>query len=300
MNVERSDKHYVAKFKIIDTYPAFETFWKKWCRKAVTLQIEAWADEYMGAWPHLLAKQIECYADEGDDWRQMAAEHVFPFLENRIPEMSLAHENLLTLGSEVYDRASHVLGFDLDIVEVIYCGIGCGAGWATHYQAQPAILLGLENIAECGWSGKSSLAGLMAHEIGHLVHHSWRADHNINLESGPWWQIYEEGFAQRLESLVQRHERWHMVGEVYGKDWLAWCQENQALLAREFLRRVDQGETIRPFFGSWFEILGHKQTGYFLGHELIKTLENHFGLKEIALLEDLESNLRPVLVQMSN
>jgi hypothetical protein len=276
----------VAELTIIDTFPAFE--------------IERWKDVYMAKWPQLLSKQIECYADDGDDWRMMAAEHVFPFLEIRLPDMALAHVNLLALGSEVFDRATEVLEIDFNIVEVIYCGIGCGAGWATRYQAQPAILLGLENIAECGWSGKPSLAGLLAHEIGHLAHHHWRDQRELDSVSGPWWQLYEEGYAQRLESLVQGHERWHMVGEVYGDNWLTWCKKNRALLASEFLRRVDQGESVRPFFGSWFEFQGYKQTGYFLGHELIKALENQHGLKEIALLDNLESNLRPLLVDMAN
>jgi hypothetical protein len=32
----------------------------------------------------------------------------------------------------------------------------------------PAVLFGPENIAECGWSASEVLAGLVAHEVGHL------------------------------------------------------------------------------------------------------------------------------------
>jgi len=58
---------------------------------------------------------------------------------------------------------------------------------------------------------------------------------------------------------------------------------------------VDQGEDMRPFFGSWFDLHGQKQTGYFLGHELIRTLQNKMSLQEVALLTDIENHLRPLL-----
>ena len=33
-------------------------------------------------------------------------------------------------------------------------------------------------------------------------------------------------------------------------------------LTAEFLRTVDAGEPVSPFFGSWLEICGKSQTGY--------------------------------------
>ena len=71
-------------------------------------------------------------------------------------------------------------------------------------------------------------------------------------------------------------------------------------LAAEFLRRVDQGEDMRPFFGSWFDLRGKKQTGYFLGHELIARLQQRMSLRDVALLTDIESHLRPLLIQMED
>jgi len=81
--------------------------------------------------------------------------------------------------------------------------------------------------------------------------------------------------------------------------WMEWCKQNIGWLAAEFLRRVDQGEDMRLFFGSWFDLRGQKQTGYFLGHELIATLQNRMSLHEIALLTDVEKYLRPLLAQMA-
>jgi len=56
---------------------------------------------------------------------------------------------------------------------------------------------------------------------------------------------------------------------------------------------------MRPFFGSWFDLRGQKQTGYFLGHEIIKKMQERMSLQEIALLTDVESHLRPLLMQLS-
>ncbi|MGQ9478639.1 MAG: hypothetical protein ACUVQ0_01285 [Thermoproteota archaeon] len=38
----------------------------------------------------------------------------------------------------------------------------------------PAILLGLESIAELEWRAENKLKDIIVHEIGHLVHMAWR------------------------------------------------------------------------------------------------------------------------------
>ena len=81
---------------------------------------------------------------------------------------------------------------------------------------------------------------------------------------------------------------WHMQDEE-DKDWLAWCQENRSWLTAEFLRRTNLGESVRPFFGSWYDLHGYKQTGYFLGHEVIRVLAADMSLREIALVENMSS-----------
>jgi hypothetical protein len=58
---------------------------------------------------------------------------------------------------------------------------------------------------------------------------------------------------------------------------------------------VDTGKPVSSFFGSWLEICGKSETGYFLGYEVIKELEKRLCLKEIALLENVEVYFRPVL-----
>jgi hypothetical protein len=282
----------MSKVEIIDTFPAFLAYWKNVQDKPMDIQIETWAADYMSQWPELLKRQLDDYANENEDWRQIARERVFPFLDDRLPAMKEAHENLLQACAPTYSAARKALGFENDIVFVIYVGIGLGAGWATRFHDSPAVLFGLENVAECGWSQSQTLTGLIAHEIGHLVHFQWRAERDQAIGAGPWWQLYEEGFAQRCEHIILGQETWHMRGGNYGDDWLDWCQEQKGWLAAEFLRMVDEGESIRPFFGSWFEIRGRRQCGYFLGHELVKRLEMSMSMKEITLLDSQDARLR--------
>jgi hypothetical protein len=288
----------IANIEIIDTFPDFLSFWADARHRPVEQQVEGWAQEHMAAWPELLAKQIQDYGSQGEDWRAIARQKVFPFLAERLPAMGTAHKNLRDLSGPLYARAREVLGFESEAVIVIYAGIGCGAGWVTTYQDTPAILFGLENIAECGWSQPPALSGLVAHEIGHLAHFHWRAQQGAPPGSGPWWQLYEEGFAQRCEHLVQGTETWHMNEGGEG-NWLAWCQGHKGWLAAEFQQMADEGKPVRPFFGSWYDIRGHSQTGYYLGHELICELESSMDLRQIALIDSDDPRLRTTLRRMA-
>ncbi len=284
---------------VIDTFPGFLAFWHKAQKKPPDAQIEGWAAEYMSQWPELLEKQLDDYASQNMDWHQVAKERVFPFLNDRLAAMKSAHKNLLELCGSVYCMAQEKFGFESDLVFVIYVGVGCGAGWATTFEDKPAILFGLENIAECGWSDGSSLAGLIAHEIGHLVHKIWRREGGLIEGSGPWWQLFSEGFAQICEHEILGKESWHVSMGMSRSEWLQWCRERASWLAGEFLRRADTGESVRPFFGSWLDVQGKKHTGHFLGHELVKELRENMTLKQIALLDNIESIFRSILEKIA-
>ncbi len=288
----------MSNVRVIDTFPAFLTYWAKVQGKPLDEQIEGWATDYMSLWPELLARQIEDYSSQNLDWRQIAREKVFPYLTERLPAMQQAHQNLLELCEPIYSRAQQALAFDSKANLVIYVGIGCGAGWVTPFRGLPAILFGLENIAESDWSAPETITGLVAHEIGHLAHYYWRAQDGKAIGSGPWWQLYEEGFAQHCESLILDSDTWHQASGGNDDNWLDWCQSHKGWLAAEFVRTVDAGKPVSLFFGSWFEICGQSETGYFLGCEAIKELEKRFNLIEIALLENAEICLRPVLEQI--
>jgi len=295
----RDGESRAFKCHVIDTFSEFLRFWVGAQGKPIEKQIESWASEHMSQWPELLEKQQGDYSSQNVDWRQIAREKVFPFLAERLPAMREAHKNLLALCAPVYSKAREVLRFESDVIIVIYVGIGCGAGWVTPYRGSPAILFGLENIAECGWSGMQAITSMVAHEIGHLVHDHWREEHGMSRASGPWWRLCSEGFAQRCEHLILGKDTWHESFGINEDDWIGWCQDHIGWLAAEFLRVVDAGESVRPFFGSWYDIRGRKQCGYFLGHELIKELVADMGLREIALLDDVDKRFGSILQEIA-
>ena len=287
-----------AHARMIDTFEAFLAFWHRAQNLSVEQQIEEWINDYMAPWPELLQKQLDDYASACEDWRCIARKRVFPFLGNRLPAMRSAHSNLLALCDPILTQAQEALGLRGRPALVIYVGIGCGAGWVTTYEGSPAILFGLENVAECGWTEPPALSGLIAHEIGHLFHSHLRAQQGIQPGSGPWWQLYEEGFAQRCEHHILGTDGWHMAAHDR-QAWLAWCRMRQSWLAAEFLRAADAGESVRPFFGSWYDIEGHSQTGYFLGHALIRELEADLALETVALLKAGDPRLRASLEKLA-
>jgi hypothetical protein len=277
----------------IDTFPAFLDWWEEAQGLDVQVQIDTWRSRYMAPWPELLQMQIEDYANEGIDWRQIAVDRVFPFIQHRLALMRQAHASLCRFLNSTHSRAVRRLGFDSPVLFVIYVGIGCGAGWATQFRETRAVLFGLENIAECGWVAPEAIQGLIAHELGHVAHAVWRERAGLTEGQGPWWQLYEEGFAQHCELLVQG--TWHEVFGTGRGDWLEWCRDNRGLIAAEFLRTVDSGGDIRPFFGSWFDIAGRSQTGYYLGQAVVSRLVKRADLRQIAGLQAFEAACRPIV-----
>jgi len=267
--------------EILDTYQDFLAYWMRARFKNLNEQIKLWQTSYMKKYSELLNKQLQNYEEENMDWQEVAKK-ILPKLPQRFQLLRKARDNILDVCEFIYVKASKMLELDFDIFFVIYVGVGCGAGWATTYNGKPAVLLGLENIAEEKWHTKNKLEGLISHEIGHLAHMKWRDEWEKfeKAEQDPLFQLYSEGFAQRCEHKILGRETWHMAQD---KEWLVWCEQNKSWLAKEFLKRLEKQVSVNDFFGSWFNIQGRKQTGYFLGHAFIRELEKTYGLREIAL-----------------
>ena len=281
---------------MVDAFDSFPEWWSD--TLAPAHDVALWEAFHAARWPELLRKQIRSYEEDGFDWREVARDKVLPYLAERLPDMSAARGRLLKIGPGVYDAARCTIGIDFDVVFVIYTGIGVGASWATTYEAAPACLFGLENIAELGWGAEDTLAGLCAHELGHLAHQHWRALDGLPHGSGPLWRLYEEGFAMRCEHAVAGREAWHEQAGWPG--WLEWCAAHKGQLARELLLRVEQGADAREFFGSWYEVHGCKQCGYYLGHELVKRLEAEMSARPLVTLPcaEVEARMRAGLRAM--
>lgn len=284
-------------WKIIDTFEDFLCYWDNTRLRTIPEQISLWQTSYMAKYPELLEKQVQDYSGQGLDWRKIAEERIFPKIPEYLSPMREARDNLLKVCDVSYKKATSVLGVDFDVSFVIYVGLGCGAGWATQYEKSPACLFGLENIAECGWQSQEKLRGLTAHELSHLVHQTWRDEWDgfaKEARSNPLFQLYQEGFAQRCEHLILGSETWH---EMEGETWLSWCQDHKSWLAGEYLRRIDRKLPVNDFFGSWLDIQGKKQTGYFLGHESVRWLEEKHSIRTIGTLslEEIRNETRGYL-----
>jgi len=289
----------MSAVQIIDTFPAYLSFWSEVANREIDHQIEQWYSEYMVIWPELRQKQIDDYADQDIQWFQIAKEMVLPYLNDRLPAMKEAHAGLVESCSSLLDLAQERVEFDADLLFVIYVGLGNGAGWVTAYAGKPAILFGLENIAECQYETQPTLSGLIAHELGHISHFHWRAENGLTNGAGPWWQLYTEGFAQRCEHEILDQDLWHMKATRSDKNWLSWCKENKAFLAREYLHAIGEGKPVNSFFGSWYDIHNRKETGYYLGHEIIKELQKNIPFNQIALIDKPDFGMRLVLEQFA-
>lgn len=270
-----------AHYKILDTFNDFELYWTVASQKNVRQKLQLWQSIYMSKYPELLKKQIKSYEEEGLNWQKIAMEKVFPTLDKHFPFMQQAQKNLLLICGSTYKLSVQALKVDFPIIFVIYVGIGVGAGWATPYKSQPACLLGLEQIAELGWYSRKRLKSLLAHEIGHLVHMQWRGEFEKfeMYEKDPLFILYSEGLAKRCEFFILGKDTWNEAGD---ENWISWCRKYKRELAEEYLHRVDSGKPVNEFFGDWLNVKGKSQTGYFLGREFIRWLEENYNMEEIA------------------
>ena len=273
----------MATCRILDTWDDFLRFWAAAASLPPPAQADLWRADYMARYPELLRKQVDDYTSQGVDWRDIAADRIFPRLPERLPRMQAARDHLPHVCVSIYERARATLHLDFDVLFVIYVGIGCGAGWATRYEGRPACLLGLENIAEEGWHTREGLARLVAHELGHLAHMAWRDewDEFAANEGDPLFLLYSEGVAVRCAEAILADEARPARGDAAPSAW--WAAHREALAA-EFLRRVDSGEAVRDFFGSWYSVEGRSQTGHDLGREFIRHLERERPLRAVAAL----------------
>lgn len=273
----------MSRYEIIDTFPTFERYWSRARHLPAAQQIESWGSDYLRPWLELRRKQIASCGRDGVDWRRIARTRIFPALDDRLPRMQEVRSNLLRAIPVAVRRCRDKLGLDFSVTFVIHVGIGCGAGWATTYRRRPAVLFGVENAAEVGWTDRSTVVALVEHEIAHLIHDHWRRQARVGgLEGhrGAWWQLYEEGFATRCEFLLGETGAHHSTNRT--KDWLEWCHKNRPRLASLFLKTAASRRGPRRFFGSWYDIDGYIETGYFLGSEVIRLAESRASLREIA------------------
>jgi hypothetical protein len=258
---------------VIDTFDAAQLYLKTCCSGSAEEALAEW-ERYISAWPAL--REL-CQGEYGDNWREVFFSHVFPRLCLSIEKMKAAHDNLLAVLPSVTERGANFFGRVAEVNIVVYIGLGNGAGWVTDYEGVPAILFGLENIADLDWTDVASLQYLVAHEICHVAHQALRGKREWSgllqgtAEDGSL-RLYLEGFAERYQELVLGYPAFNR----YGASWPAWCKENHIRLCGLYRERIDAGEAVSEFYGNWNHIGGKSDAGYYLGREFVLYLE---GLK---------------------
>ncbi|HLY76481.1 MAG TPA: hypothetical protein VKT21_01190 [Thermoplasmata archaeon] len=279
--------------ELLDTFPAFERYWARVRDLPVRTQVERWESDYMSPWPELLEMQKDDYRRAGASWRRVARTRIFPHLPERLERLRRLHANLRRELPRAWSRTRKALGVDFEVQFVIYVGLGCGAGWATRLGGRPAVLFGLENAAEMTAGRRGEWPAAVSHEVAHLVHEEWRRRVGLGrLEESrePYWQLYEEGFATECERNIDDPKVFQRRTGRSG--WLPWCQKHQAELAGQFLRDVRARRSVRRFFGSWYNIQGYTQSGYYLGAEAVRELKKSYSLTQIARLQRREVRRR--------
>jgi len=289
--------------RILDTVPEFARLWGRIRNASVRDQVDGWARLYGSEWPDLLRRQQQDYRARGVSWRETAERRVFPKLPQLWRRIRLAHRALLQAIPVADARLRDQFQIPSGVVHVLHVGIGCGAGWATEYEGTPAILYGLENAAELGWTGRQRLTGHVVHELVHLAHSELRAKSGqptIDRIRGPFGPLYVEGFATRVERQVLSARPTRDFDRDLG--WSAWCQAHQRELALEFMDSIRRHRSVARFFGSWYRVGGHIETGYWLGAELIRSLEPSMSLTDIATLSpaSIRSELAESLHRMAS
>jgi len=168
-----------------------------------------------------------------------------------------------------------------DINIILYLGLCNGAGWATTLDGKNTVLLGIEKIIELDWGDETNMRALILHEIGHL----WQKMNgklyipDFTKRRKAIQQLYCEGVAMVCEHILCGDDDfWHQ-----DKDgWLDWCRENEPEIKKEYLRRMNNKESVQEFFGDWCSYNGYSDVGYYLGCRFVEHLMKNNSLKEIA------------------
>ncbi len=168
-----------------------------------------------------------------------------------------------------------------DINIILYLGLCNGAGWATTLDGKNTVLLGVEKIIELNWGDETNMRALILHEIGHLWH---KLNGNLNIPEytkrrKAIAQLYCEGVAMVCEHILCGDDEFYHQNK---DGWLSWCYENENDIKRDYLRRLDEKESVQGFFGDWCSYNGHSDVGYFLGCRFVEHLIKTHSLKDIA------------------
>lgn len=242
--------------------------------------MEIWRDYAVAISPNLASK---CENDsQGYDFQT----EVLPVIQS-----ALADKAKLDILSDVFDevardltvRITKLFDKEIELEIILYLGLCNGAGWATTLDGRDVILLGIEKIIELDWYSKENLQALIFHEIGHIWHKTYgKMSFQCHAQTEKSIiQLYQEGIAMVCEQILYGDDTHYHQNQ---NGWLSWCTQNESLLKKEYLARLNHEQSTQDFFGDWNSYKDHSNTGYYLGCQFIKYLQKKFSLIDIANL----------------
>lgn len=191
-----------------------------------------------------------------------------------------AHNSFLEATKNLPERIKQKFNIDLDVTVILYLGLCNAAGWATSIEDNKVILLGLEKIVELEWCSKEDMAGLIYHELGHIYHSLFEKKKLIySKKERSVQQLYREGVAMVFEQTVCDDENFFHQNK---NDWLDWCQNNEDLIKKEYLKRLNHNSSIQDFFGDWCSFMNYSDVGYYLGAVFVRDMMKDYSLEQIA------------------
>lgn len=127
------------------------------------------------------------------------------------------------------------------------------------------------------------MLALILHEVGHLWH---KLNGNLYIPDftkrrKAIQQLYQEGVAMVCEHILCGDDNFYHQDK---DGWFDWCKKNENEIKREYLRRLEEKESVQDFFGDWCSYKGYSDVGYYLGSRFVEHLMKTYSLKQIANL----------------
>ena len=262
--------------EIIDTYSDIVSLFQ-----AKTFEMAIWRSYCANISPVLLEKV------ESDAKRYDLDKQIVPTINQATcndGKLEQLHDSFIYATNGLAEKCREKFNQDLDVTIILYLGLCNGAGWVTTLNNQNVILLGVEKIIELDWCGKDSFIALIYHELGHIWHHTNGNLYCFNdgIKEQSLWQLYQEGIAMYCEQTLCDDFNYYHQDK---KGWLKWCLENEALLKKDYSKRMECYVDTQAFFGDWCNYLGYSDVGYFLGCQYIKYMLQKYTINEIANLD---------------
>lgn len=211
--------------------------------------------------------------------------NILPIIETALnkEKIDLVNKNFNTVIDTLKVNLTKLFNEEPDINIILYLGLCNGAGWVTTLDGKNTVLLGIEKIIELDWGDEVNMLALILHEVGHLWH---KLNGNLYIPDftkrrKAIQQLYQEGVAMVCEHILCGDDNFYHQDK---DGWFDWCKKNENEIKREYLRRLEEKESVQDFFGDWCSYKGYSDVGYYLGSRFIEHLMKTYSLKQIANL----------------